>query len=180
MKDLFGEKKHQNAEQKLLLEILKKLEELNERITDIENKKQETINTTADQQEEDIDFETGTHEKLLERQQLPESEHENEYIVLGAPKGKEKREESLQALQEDTLKEISKNRKYIIKEKILSHCLTSRTSPLELKKAFVDTYRYCSKATFYRYLNELEEEEKINYISINNKKYIYPLIQQTQ
>ena len=179
MKDLFSENKQKNTNQKILLEILKKIEELNQRVSRLENNETETESSETIHEEEQAET-TNDGEKTYEEPRTETHTNEDNYIILGAPKGTERRNKSIQALQQDTLKEVTKNRKQIVKEKILSHTQHSRTSPLELKKIFVDRYKYCSKATFYRYLNELETEGKINYISINNTKYIYPLNEQIQ
>ncbi|MFP4118841.1 MAG: hypothetical protein ACLFTH_02190 [Candidatus Woesearchaeota archaeon] len=179
MKDLFGENKTRAVEQKLLKQILKRLDELNKRVEELEISKNNPLRTDFSEKENIKAEETIPEaEEAAETEETPierKSVEEDAYIILDTPQGKKQREEAIKALQRDAAKEVSKNRKSIVKEKILSQAGSSRCTPHELKKIFVDSHKYCSKATFYRYLTELEEEEKINYISINNKKYIYPL-----
>lgn len=65
--------------------------------------------------------------------------------------------------QEDTLKKeviskFNRNKKDIIKQRIFD--LMDRFSIAEIKDIIVDQKKYCSKATFYRYVEELKKEQK--------------------
>lgn len=65
-----------------------------------------------------------------------------------------------------------KHKKEVIKQEIVLR-LDSTNMPLkELKKEFVDIRKYCSKASFYRYVQELKKELKIEKISINEQQFL--------
>lgn len=67
-------------------------------------------------------------------------------------------------LKSDMLTKIKRNRKEIIKARILELVQTERYSIPEIKDIVVDRDNYCSKASFYRYITELKhiiEEIKI-------------------
>ena len=55
------------------------------------------------------------------------------------------------------LTKIKRNKKGIIKARILELVKTERYSIPEIKDIVVDRDNYCSKATFYRYLIELKK-----------------------
>ncbi|MBI5065742.1 hypothetical protein HZA97_05895 [Candidatus Woesearchaeota archaeon] len=80
--------------------------------------------------------------------------------------------ESRQKLQETIAKRISKNSKEYIK-----NILTSLISKYEnvagpqLKEMVVEEQKLCSKSSFYRLLEELENDEKIGVISSGKLKY---------
>ena len=59
------------------------------------------------------------------------------------------------SLQEEMLSSLKRRRRQIIKGKILSILKSGAMSIPELKHMIVDELSYCSKATFYRYLNEI-------------------------
>ena len=58
-----------------------------------------------------------------------------------------------------------------IKKKIIELCKTQR-KPGDLKRTIVNTAKLCSRATFYRYLNELKKSSIIQTIEINNDIYL--------
>ncbi len=53
------------------------------------------------------------------------------------------------------LKKIKKNKKELIKRRILELAEAEKYSLSEIKDVVVDKDRYCSRATFYRYVAEL-------------------------
>lgn len=67
------------------------------------------------------------------------------------------------------------NKKEILKQKIISMINESGINLSELKFLFVDHYNYCSKATFYNYIKELEYEKYIVQRRENNKTFVYLL-----
>jgi predicted metal-dependent hydrolase len=61
------------------------------------------------------------------------------------------------SLKSEFDRKFRKNKKQIIKQKILE---TAKTNPLplaDLKYYIVDQLEYCSKASFYRYIEELKD-----------------------
>ena len=58
-------------------------------------------------------------------------------------------------LKEEMLSSLKRKRRQVIKGKILSIIKSGAMSIPELKHMIVDELSYCSKATFYRYLNEI-------------------------
>ena len=76
-------------------------------------------------------------------------------------------------LKEDMLTKIKRNRKEIIKARILELVQTERYSIPEIKEIVVDRDNYCSKATFYRYISDLKK--RIEEISIGNKQVVVPI-----
>jgi len=71
-------------------------------------------------------------------------------------------------LKQEIMRKYRKNRKNIIKQKILE---TIKLKPMlleDLKYYIVDQLKYCSKASFYRYIKEMKD-----LIEIKNK-VVYP------
>lgn len=59
------------------------------------------------------------------------------------------------SLEEEMLSSLKRKRRQVIKGKIISIIKSGAMSIPELKHMIVDELSYCSKATFYRYLNEI-------------------------
>ncbi len=78
-------------------------------------------------------------------------------------------------LKEDILKSYERNRKDIIKQQILTEANKAPMTKLELRDLIVNTKKYCSKASFYRYLEELELAGIIIYKRVQKKTVIKPL-----
>ncbi|OGM01528.1 hypothetical protein A3K72_04200 [Candidatus Woesearchaeota archaeon RBG_13_36_6] len=77
-----------------------------------------------------------------------------------------------QGLKSELLRSFKRNKKQIIKQRILS-LIKGRQMPVaELKEAIVDDKNYCSKATFYRYIDELKKVGIVNSISIDGNDVI--------
>ncbi len=65
------------------------------------------------------------------------------------------------------------NKREMLKQKLISMVGESGMNLSELKFMFIEHFRYCSKATFYNYLKELELEKVIRIERENSKNYIY-------
>lgn len=65
------------------------------------------------------------------------------------------------------------NKREMLKQKLLSMIGEGGLNLSELKFMFVDHFRYCSKATFYNYLKELELEKMVKIERENSKNIIY-------
>ncbi len=75
-------------------------------------------------------------------------------------------------LQLQMIKKLGKNKKAIIKQKILDVLAVRNLSLPELKEIIVDDNGYCSKATFYRYIEELRKRGILEIIEVDNVKTI--------
>lgn len=65
------------------------------------------------------------------------------------------------------------NKREVLKQKLQSMINEEGISLGELKFLFVEHYNYCSKATFYNYLKELELEDKVEIKRERNKNFVY-------
>ena len=63
------------------------------------------------------------------------------------------------SLEQEVAKKLNRNKKEVIKHK-MSELLDQGISVIEVKDRIVDQQRYCAKASFYRYLEELKRENK--------------------
>jgi hypothetical protein len=72
-------------------------------------------------------------------------------------------------LKEDFLRTFERKKKDLIKNKILELAGQNMTVP-EIKDIVVDRENYCSKATFYRYIDRLKD--RLGFIEVNEKKII--------
>jgi len=81
-----------------------------------------------------------------------------------------KREDS--GLKKELLRNFRKKRKNIIKKKILEVIKENGIELPDLKYFIVDQLNYCSKASFYRYLEELKKQGLIIITTIDNKNIV--------
>lgn len=65
------------------------------------------------------------------------------------------------------------NKREVLKQKLVSMISENGIHLSELKFMFVEHFRYCSKATFYNYLKELELEKAIKVERENSKNFVY-------
>lgn len=181
MKNMFGDPqkviKKASLEQKRVHYLEKELEqlklELEEQRKLFETLYEQRKNTESQNNSEALkkentsiseEIETNFHEEQIEEFNEPE------YIIL--PRPKPIRQKVLEILQKEAVKEVNSNRREIIKHKIEDELKKKEMSAKELKILFVDEYEYCSKATFYRYLEDLRKEQRIDSIKINGKEYL--------
>lgn len=68
------------------------------------------------------------------------------------------------------------NKKEQLKKEILQTIKNENLTGGEVKQKIVDQARLCSKASFYRYVQELKKEGKIESITINNQEFLYSKI----
>jgi len=69
------------------------------------------------------------------------------------------------------LREI--DQKKIVKNKILEIIRNENKTSGEIKKEIVDKKKLCSKASYYRYLQELKKTNVIETIKINQEEFYY-------
>ena len=75
-------------------------------------------------------------------------------------------------LKNEVLKRFRRNRKELVQRKILEMVGSRATELPELKDIIVDNYRYCSKATFYRYFNELMAKKRVTIAEIESRTMV--------
>lgn len=64
-------------------------------------------------------------------------------------------------LKEEFLRRFNKNKKQLIQQKIIESVKIKPTNVADLKYYIVDQLRYCSKASFYRYITEMKSTVEI-------------------
>jgi len=84
-------------------------------------------------------------------------------------------EQEKTTLEKETMATVTKNKKELLKEKICTVATQIKVTVKDMKIRFVDEEKHVSKATFYRYLQELREEKRIELLIINEQEYICPI-----
>ncbi len=79
---------------------------------------------------------------------------------------------SNRGLQTEIMRRLKRNKKPVIKQKILNVISSGQYTLPEIKDIIVDENNYCSKASFYRYFEELKKRNLIDIIDINDVKII--------
>jgi len=64
-------------------------------------------------------------------------------------------------LRSELIRKFTKNKKSLIKQKIIEYLKTKPTLISDLKYYIVDQLNYCSKASFYRYMQEMNNQLEI-------------------
>ena len=116
--------------------------------------------------ESQLSTENKENNVLEQEPQTEDKTPEQSYILIKEPESKE-------IVRDELLEEVQRNKKDIVKIKILEESKDGRLTPQELKKIIVDKHRYCSKATFYRYISELKRTKKLASMEVNNKEVLY-------
>jgi uncharacterized coiled-coil DUF342 family protein len=75
-------------------------------------------------------------------------------------------------LHKEFIKKVNRHSRAIIKQKIIDIAATRKLTTPEIKEIIVDQSGYCSKASFYRYLDELKQRNQLNEIEINGIKIV--------
>ena len=70
-------------------------------------------------------------------------------------------------LKSELMRSFKRNKKQIIKQRILDLVRERQIPVPELKEIIVDDKKYCSKATFYRYIDEMKKIGIVDILSIN-------------
>ena len=78
-------------------------------------------------------------------------------------------------LEAEMLNKFKRNKKRLIKNKIIDTIRSKILSIPEIKEIIVDQHKYCSKASFYRYIEELKRHDFI--LVNNNTVKIKPLVE---
>lgn len=91
--------------------------------------------------------------------------------LLDMQKRLEKLEQKKAGLKEKLIKKITKSSKDYVKTIIISYIKKyGKISALQLKEMLVDEQGLCSKSSFYRILEEIEEQEDIGVIKKGKEK----------
>ena len=87
----------------------------------------------------------------------------------------EKLEQKKASIREKIMKRLTRNSKEYVKSVILSYIKKyERISALQLKEIVVDEQNFCSKSSFYRLLEEIEQLDDIGVIKeAKEKHYLY-------
>lgn len=141
--DFFKIKRKKSRTDKLLIKILKRIDALEAEI--------------APKRTKTVDF--------LPKNTKNRVGHKEKYILI---KGKE-----ANSIEKEMVAELQKNKREFIKERIIDASSTNKYGPKDIKKIIVDKQKYCSKATYYRYLHELKKTKRISIMKINHKEIIY-------
>ena len=84
----------------------------------------------------------------------------------------EKLEQKKQSAREKIMKKITRNSKEYVKSIILSYIKKyEKISALQLKEIIVDEQNFCSKSSFYRILDEIDELEDIGVVRHGKEKH---------
>ena len=86
----------------------------------------------------------------------------------------EKLEQKKATLKEKIMKRLTRNSKDYVKGIILSYIMKyGRISALQLKEIVVDEQNFCSKSSFYRLLEEIEEKEDVGVVKEGKEKHYF-------
>ncbi|MCP3682809.1 MAG: hypothetical protein GY861_08985 [bacterium] len=78
----------------------------------------------------------------------------------------------IEPLKTKLISKFNKNRKSIIKQKIMDIVREKQYTISELKELVVDSHHYCSKASFYRYVEEMKGRKELGVIDVNNMQLL--------
>ncbi|MBN1175918.1 hypothetical protein JXA48_04710 [Candidatus Woesearchaeota archaeon] len=174
MRDLFSVGKETNSRDERLEILTKQILKLQNQLLKI-TEQQKTYHQTILKKQEALEEKIENQKIEATTKELFLQPEEESYIMLEEKKEEKTpiaHEEYVDSLEKEIIKSVAKNKKTIIKQKILAIASKQRTTSKNVKEIIVDKYRYCSKATFYRYLSELKRQQKIETITINNKEYV--------
>jgi len=105
-------------------------------------------------------------------QQIPSIPKELETSILYIEKRLDKLEQKKLSIKEKIMKRLTRNSKEYVKSVILSYIKKyERISALQLKEIVVDEQNFCSKSSFYRLLEEIEELEDIGVVKEGKEKH---------
>lgn len=147
--------------------LLNRIKELHERVEDLTkshhelNKKHFEIDPKIEELKREI-----SSKKLTTGPQIPTGEVDELNRRL------EKLEAKKATIKEKILKRITKNSKDYVKSIVLSYIKKySKITALQLKEMIVEEQGLCSKSSFYRLLEELEEEPEIGVMKKGKEKH---------
>ncbi len=108
--------------------------------------------------------------------QIPASQSDD-YGLLQIQKRLENLEQKKAGLKEKLIKKITKKSKDYLKTVVLSYIKKyEKISALQLREMIIDEQGLCSKSSFYRILEEIEEQEEIGVIKKGKEKEYFAKI----
>jgi len=96
---------------------------------------------------------------------LKKKTQEDDSSIVSPLETKGSQSQRLKPFEKEFLKQLHKNKKQVIHNHILNALQEKTMSPWSLKELIVDKSKYCSKASFYRYLKELTKTGVIEEIN---------------
>lgn len=102
----------------------------------------------------------------------PEVPKELQFDISSIQRRLDKLEQKKLSMKEKIIKRLVKNSKEYVKSVILSYIKKyERISALQLREMVVDEQNFCSKSSFYRLLEELEQLEDVGVIKQGKEKH---------
>ena len=151
--------------------ILSRIKELDSRIEDIRKSHLSLHKSHEDLHQKHHEMGSKIEELSVQRtplvtQKMPIAEMDELHRRL------EKLEQKKATIKEKIIKQITKNSKDYIKSIILSYIKKyDKITALQLKEMIVEEQGLCSKSSFYRLLEEIEEEPEIGVIKKGKEKH---------
>jgi hypothetical protein len=96
-----------------------------------------------------------------------------DYIISKAVKTAIEKTRS-RSMNNTIMKKFERKKKELIKHKILELAETKQYTIPEIKEVLVDKECYCSKASFYRYIEKLKWKGHVDFIQIDERRIIVP------
>ena len=181
MRDLFLRGNVGHVPLKKIRFLLEKMHDLQTRVEQLEIEQQAIHKQTSYTPSLETPVETTPPiqelvEEDVEVEMIAEEEEDLGYIMIPKPRttASTMYKQSVRTLEEEALSTITKNRKEIIKQKIMGVASKGQMTAKRIKELIVDRHHYCSKATFYRYLQELKDQERMDTINLNGREYLSP------
>ncbi len=110
-----------------------------------------------------------SQQKPVQLQALAPKELQTDIYDIG--KRLERLEQKKSSIKEKIIKRITRNSKEYIKSVIVSYIRKyEKISALQLKEMVVDEQNFCSKSSFYRLLEEIEESDDIGVVKHGKEK----------
>jgi hypothetical protein len=94
-----------------------------------------------------------------------------DYIINKAVKATIKKTQN-RNFRNDFMKKFERRKKEFIKQKILELAETKHYTIPEIKEIVVDKEGYCSKASFYRYIEKLRWKKQIDFLEIDERRIV--------
>ena len=86
----------------------------------------------------------------------------------------EKLEQKKDSIKEKIIKKITRNSKEYVKSVMISYIRKyEKISALQLKEMVVDEQNFCSKSSFYRLLEEIEQMEEVGVMKAGKEKHYF-------
>jgi len=96
-----------------------------------------------------------------------------DYIISRAVKTAIEKTRS-RSMNSNIMKKFERKKKELIKHKILELAETKQYIIPEIKEIIVDKECYCSKASFYRYIEKMKWKGNLDFIQIDDRRIIVP------